>query len=72
MNDDFLKISYEDLLHDPDLIDRVQRDARRYRAREIRRMLGAAWQALDHPRKPHAAHAAHAAHAGKLRTASCG
>jgi hypothetical protein len=63
MNDDFLKISYEDLLRDPDLIDRVQRDARRYRAREIGRVLGAAWQALEHPQKPGA---------GKLRIASCG
>lgn len=63
MNDDFLKISYEDLLRDPDLIDRVQRDARRYRAREIGRMLDAAWQALEHRQKPRAA---------KLRTASCG
>ena len=34
MNEDILKISYEDLLRDPDLIDRVQRDARRYRARQ--------------------------------------
>jgi hypothetical protein len=63
MSDDFLKISYQDLLRDPDLIDRVQRDARRYRAREMRRMLGVAWQALEHPQK---------SRTGKLRTASCG
>jgi hypothetical protein len=62
MNEDILKISYEDLLRDPDLIDRVQRDARRYRAREIRRALTEGWRRLA-PREP-----------GKavLRTASCG
>jgi len=51
MNEDILKISYEDLLRDPDLIDRVQRDARRYRAREIRRVAGATWRALKPPRE---------------------
>ena len=50
MNDDFLRISYEDLLRDPDLIDRVQNDARRFRAREVRRVLGETWEALAHKR----------------------
>lgn len=63
MNDDFLKISYQDLLRDPDLIDRVQRDARRYRAREIRRMLREAWQASAGPQR---------STPSRLRTASCG
>jgi hypothetical protein len=63
MNEDILKISYEDLLRDPDLIDRVQRDARRYRAREVRRVAAAAWRGLIQPREN-----------GKpaLRTAACG
>jgi len=63
VNEDILKISYEDLLRDPDLIDRVQRDARRYRARELRRMLGHAWDAVSPSQettKP------------ALRTACCG
>jgi len=62
MNEDMLKISYQDLLRDPDLIDRVQRDARRYRAREIRRVLTEGWHRLA------------PAESGKtvLRTASCG
>jgi hypothetical protein len=63
VNDDFLKISYQDLLRDPDLIDRVQRDARRYRARELRRMLGHARNAVSPSQetmKP------------RLRTARCG
>lgn len=47
MNEDILKITHEDLLRDPDLIDRVQRDARRYRALEVRRMLRAARNALS-------------------------
>lgn len=63
LREDFLKISHEDLLRDPDLIDRVQRDARRYRAREMRRMLKAAWRRLVSPRK---------SERGALRTASCG
>lgn len=62
-NEDFLTISYQDLLRDPDLIDRVQRDARRYRAREVRRVLNEAWDALASRREP----------GGKpaLRTACC-
>lgn len=63
MNEDILKITYEDLLRDPDLIDRVQRDARRYRALEVRRMLREAHQALSGP-APNAP--------SDLRTACCG
>jgi hypothetical protein len=63
MNEDFLKISYEDLLRDPDLIDQVQRDARRYRAREVRRVLHGAWASLTTDAKPEK---------HGLRTASCG
>jgi len=63
MNDDFLRIGPEDLLRDPDLIDQVQRDARRYRAREVRRLLKAAWRGVARPRKRVAP---------ALRTASCG
>ena len=63
MNEDFLKITYQDLLRNPDLIDQVQRDARRYRAREMRRVLKSAWHNLAPANEP-----------GKraLRTASCG
>jgi hypothetical protein len=46
MNQDFSGISIEDILRDPDLIDRATRDARRFRAREMQRMLGAAWRRL--------------------------
>jgi|GEM_PF-1684891 len=63
MNDDFLRISYEDLLRDPNLIDEVMRDARRYRAREVRRVLHGAWQAIAQSR---------AADRPRLRTAACG
>jgi hypothetical protein len=63
MNEDLLKISYEDLLRDPDLIDRVQNDARRYRAREVRRVLTGAWQTLV---------SAPEADKHALRTARCG
>jgi hypothetical protein len=63
MNDDSHRISYQDLLRDPDLIDRVQRDARRYRAREIRRMLSEIWGTSAGPRR---------SAPPRLRTASCG
>lgn len=49
MNEDFSGISIEDILRDPDLIDRATRDARRFRAREMQRMLGAAWRRLTEP-----------------------
>jgi len=63
MNEDFLKITHEELLRNPDLLDQVQRDARRYRAREVRRVLHSAWRAFAAGPDP-----------GKraLRTASCG
>jgi hypothetical protein len=64
MNEDMLKISYQDLLRDPDLIDRVQRDARRYRAREIQRVLGATLRSLTESRD--------ATQKTALRTAACG
>jgi hypothetical protein len=63
MNEDMLKISYEDLLRDPDLIDRVQRDARRYRAREIQRVLSATLRSLTESRG--------ATQKTALRTAPC-
>ena len=63
MNEDFLRISYEDLLRDPNLLDEVMRDARRYRAREVRRVLNGAWQALAQ---------SHATDKPRLRTAHCG
>ncbi|MDX1375047.1 MAG: hypothetical protein R3357_05750 [Burkholderiales bacterium] len=46
MNDDFRHVSIEDILRDHDLIERATREARRYRAREMRRMLAAPWRAL--------------------------
>jgi len=46
MNEDYSGISIEDILRDPDLVDRATRDARRFRARAMRRMLGAAWRRL--------------------------
>ena len=63
MNEDFLTITYQDLLRDPDLIDQVQRDARRYRAREVRRVLKNAWHSLAPATEPEKR---------ALRTASCG
>lgn len=63
MNEDILKIDYEALLRNPDLIDRVQRDARRYRAREVRRLLRAAWDGVSPSRAPAKP---------ALQTAACG
>ena len=46
MNEDFRRISIEDILSDHDLVERATLEARRYRAREMRRMLGIPWRAL--------------------------
>jgi len=46
MTEEFSGIRIEDILRDPDLIDRATREARRYRAREMCRMLGAPWRGL--------------------------
>jgi hypothetical protein len=67
MNEDILRITYEDLLRDPDLIDQVQRDARRYRAREVRRVLRAAHDSLQN-----ALSGAQPGTKAGLRTACCG
>jgi len=63
MNEDLSRISIEDILRDHDLVERATRDARRYRAREIRRMLKAAWRSLGPARK---------SERPALRTAACG
>jgi len=67
MNEDILKITHEDLLRDPDLIDRVQRDALRYRALEMGRILRTAHDSVQN-----ALSGAQPSTTAGLRTACCG
>lgn len=58
-------LTYEALRRDPELLDRLLRNARRERAEAIRRLTSAAARALfSRPRRPSAGHA--------LRTSACG